>query len=103
MKNLFIFLFLFSSCVHPIKMYKEKGSNGASDVTEKTAHSFLWGLVSGPRIKTLKYCPTGWKSIEIFRSGGQMILSVLTVGIYTPLKVRFLCRKSEVAAGIEPT
>ena len=59
--------------------------------------SFLFGLISGDNIKMWEHCPHGWQLINVHRTGGDILQSVLTVGLYLPIVIRFVCHNTSSA------
>ena len=94
---LFIACYLFlSSCVTPIKLHKKSSadpsSGGGGRKWEKTISSFLFGFVtSSKNIKAWEKCPGDWHTIKITKPFAHVTISLLTVGLYTPLKVIIVC------------
>ena len=102
MKHRFFILcyFLLSSCVTSVELHKKSPGNPSSTTTEKkweqTAPSFLFGFISPAKdIKAWEKCPTDWHTIKITRSFLHVVISILTIGIYTPLKVIIICEAQE--------
>ncbi len=87
---------LFTSCIHSIKLYQGY-TDSQLPVQEKRASSFLFGLISGDNMKMWEHCPHGWQLINVHRTGGDILQSVLTVGLYMPIVIRFVCHNTSSA------
>lgn len=65
------------------------------ELQELPRSSFVWGFVPAPRLYESSLCPQSkLNTFEIGRSSGQVWLSVVTLGVYVPYRVRFSCAKS---------
>ena len=88
---------LLSSCVTAIELHKETDLNllpppVSEKKWEKTVPTFLFGLINASKtIKAWEKCPTNWHTIRITRSFPHLIISFLTLGLYTPSKVVIIC------------
>ena len=87
---------LFTSCINSIKLHQNY-TEPQLPVQEKRMSSFLFGLISGDNIKMWEHCPHGWQLINVHRTGGDILQSVLTVGIYLPIVIRFICHNTSSA------
>lgn len=67
--------------------------------SEWTGH-FVGGLIGHPEINVRKMCPTGAAKIETFRSFGNGLIGVVTLGIYTPRTIRITCAGQSRPAAI---
>jgi hypothetical protein len=54
-------------------------------------HIFLWGLAGSGSVDVAATCPGGLARLETKRSFGNLLLSLLTIGIYTPNQVTVWC------------
>ena len=91
------FLFSLSACVTPIEIHK--GAHNPADISkkkwEKTIPFFLFGLAGTSRAKQVKAwekCPTDWYSIKIAKPFTHVLISIFTLGIYTPQKMTIICK-----------
>jgi hypothetical protein len=55
-------------------------------------HIFLWGLAGSATVDVRATCPDGFAQIETKRTFGNIIVSLLTLGIYSPNYVSVWCR-----------
>ncbi|MDE0518656.1 MAG: hypothetical protein OXH36_03745 [Bdellovibrionales bacterium] len=89
------FFLLLSSCITPINLHKDTyllSPSASEKKWEKTVPTFLFGLINASKtIKAWEKCPTNWHTIRITRSFSHLIISVLTLGLYTPTKVIIIC------------
>ena len=67
--------------------------------SEWTGH-FVGGLIGHPEINVRKMCPAGAAKIETFRSFGNGLIGVVTLGIYTPRTIRITCAGQSRPAAI---
>lgn len=59
---------------------------------DKWRSHFLWGLVRGvDDFDERSVCPSGIARIEMRQNGWQGLVNVLTLGIYTPFKLKIFC------------
>ena len=88
---------LLSSCITPIELHKDTDLSPLSTPSsekkwKKTIPTFLFGLIPASKtIKAWEICPTDWHTIKITRSFPHLIISFLTIGLYTPVKVVIIC------------
>jgi len=85
-------LILLISCVNSITLYKQH-EEPQGVLQERTVHSFLFGFVGIKNtMKVWRHCPDdGWQSITVLRTGMNILQAVLTVGLYTPSTIKFVC------------
>ena len=80
---------LSTGCFHQVVQ------TGSAPGTAKVEHWFvstwLWGLVPAKEIDVRRECPAGVATIMSETSFVNGLISVLTVGIYTPQHVRVTC------------
>ncbi|MDE0119933.1 MAG: hypothetical protein OXM55_08015 [Bdellovibrionales bacterium] len=92
------FFLLLSSCITPIGLHKKTHllpPSASEKKWEKTVPTFLFGLINASKtIKAWEKCPTNWHTIRITRSFSHLIISFLTLGLYTPAKVIIICEIS---------
>lgn len=60
-------------------------------VHEGTSSFFLFALVGDEHVPVYQMCPGGVASIETGLSFGDLVLSVITLGIYTPRSYEVAC------------
>ena len=60
-------------------------------VHEGTSSFFILALVGDERIPVYQLCPGGVSSIETGLSFGDLVLTVITIGIYTPRSYAVAC------------
>lgn len=89
--NLFVLLFLFWSCAHQRVQVTEKiGQVYASE--EKTQHFFFWGFAQIELINASPICaPKAVSTIETSTEIWQGLVTVATLGIYAPRKIKIYC------------
>ena len=63
---------------------------------ETKGRIFLWGLASSSsaHVKTGKKCPNGIARVESERTFGDGLFGLVTLGIYTPVTIRYTCVKA---------
>jgi len=54
-------------------------------------HHYLYGLVGQRELDARRYCARGVANVRVFESGSSLLLSVLTLGVYTPVVARVEC------------
>lgn len=63
----------------------------------RTAHSFFWGLVQNPREITTPLCDSldvnGVAVVEVKTNFGYSLITVLSLGIWSPMQIRYKCSK----------
>ena len=80
-------------CINSIQLY-EKNIEPQSSVQEKKIHSFLFGWINfNSTVNMWEYCPKGWQWLQVDRTSADILQSVLTVGLYTPFVVQFVCHQ----------
>jgi hypothetical protein len=83
---------LSSACAtHAIKYSNPKAAAASGTVHEVNQAFFLWGLAGGDEIDLDRMCPAGVRRIESRHSAGDQFLSLITVGIYSPMSVDVEC------------
>lgn len=55
------------------------------------SQSYLLGIVPPPEVNVRDACPRGAARVQTEHSPGNVLLSVLTFGIYTPMQVTVVC------------
>src|SRR5258706_6326873 len=54
-------------------------------------HHYLYGLVGQRELDSRRFCARGVAKIQVFESGSSLSLSILTLGVYTPVMARITC------------
>jgi hypothetical protein len=77
---------------------------GAETTTTVTAHSFFWGLLKSPKEIHTPVCDslgsTGMAEVTIKNNFGYSLITVVTLGIWSPIKVAWKCGKPNKKTGI---
>ena len=76
-----------------------QGSTVAGTQHEAWESFFLYGLIGSPTVDVREFCPDG--QIASLSSGGNFgteLVSVLTVGLYTPRRVEVRCSDRQATA-----
>ena len=68
----------------------------AVTVEKKWASSWIYGLVPPSTIETAAKCPSGVAKVETQLGFLNMVVGVLTLGIYTPMDIRVACAEGAV-------
>lgn len=55
------------------------------------AHGYLWGIIGPETVRTDGVCKHGVSLVETEHSFLNMLVSALSLGIYTPVTIRFRC------------
>jgi Bor protein len=87
--------FVFSSC------YSYRVATQALPGTEAsktaTAHSFFWGLIKKPTLIHTPICDSlevnGLAEVTVKNNFGYALITVATLGIWSPMKVEWKCGK----------
>lgn len=68
-----------------------------SEVTKTTAHSFLWGLAQKPPTISTPNCDSlgvnGMAEVTMRTNFGYSLITVVTLGIWCPMRVEWKCGK----------
>ena len=92
--------FLGTGCYHQIV---QTGNPAGSTVVDKAFDpGWLWGLVPNDEVDVRRECPMGVAVVETETSFMNGLVSVLTIGIFTPQHVRVTCasRSASLPAGM---
>ena len=73
------------------KIHYKNARPPGGDVREQKQAFFLWGLAGGEDVDLDALCPTGVAQIHSKKSVGDQLLSLITVGLYTPMSVEVHC------------
>ena len=60
-------------------------------IENKWASGWILGLVPPPTVETAQRCPNGVARVDTERSFLNQIVSILTIGIYTPMSIVVTC------------
>lgn len=103
---LLVFTLLFTSCAqfdiqvpvtnNPSTSPPTPGSNYSGT---HTTTSFFWGLITDGGIKTTDCTEAGMQEVTVSRDAFQQILSILTLGIVSPMNVRWKCQAAPARKG----
>jgi hypothetical protein len=68
------------------------GLQPSSTVVEhQSVATWLWGIVAADPIDVRQQCPTGVATVETEQSFMNGLVGVVTLGIYTPQRLRVTC------------
>ena len=86
---------LFSSCyTYRVATYAQAGTEVSKSVT---ANSFFWGLIKSPAQITTPICDSlqvnGMAEVTMKTNFGYALITVVTLGIWSPVKVEWKCSK----------
>jgi hypothetical protein len=92
-------LVLSSACYH---VTVETGLPASNETITKTwAHAFLGGLVPPQTVETASKCKNGVAKVESQMSPLNLIASMLTYSIYSPMQIEVTCASSNKTAAVE--
>ena len=60
-------------------------------IENKWASGWILGLVPPPTVQTAERCPNGIARVETQQSFLNQVVSILTIGIYTPMSIVVTC------------
>ena len=82
----------------------ETGAAPSEQVIERCCEAgFLGGLVPPKAVRSEAACPDGVARVETSRSFSNVVFTVLTAGLYSPMSVRITCASAPaVAAALAP-
>jgi hypothetical protein len=93
-------LFLNSCYSYRVATNAQAGSEISKTVT---AHSFFWGLVQKPKEIQTPVCDSlgvnGMSEVIVKTNFGYSLITVVTLGIWSPVKVQWKCSKPCKKAG----
>ncbi len=95
-KRIFIIVifsaFIIEGCYHYRVVVPE--SDPATDYESATMHSLFWGLVNNPPKQVAGDCiGNALDEVRVSTNLGYSLISVVTLGIWTPLDVQWRCSK----------
>jgi hypothetical protein len=89
---LFAVVLLSTGCFHATI---ETGLPASNEVITKAwAHGFVYGLVPPSTVETAAKCKNGVAKVETQLSFLNMVASILTFSIYTPMQIDVTCASS---------
>ncbi len=71
--------------------YLDRSTMPDGKVHEQTGHFFILGLAGTADVPAGTMCPTGVSKIQSKFTFGDLVLTVLTAGIYTPRTYEISC------------
>jgi hypothetical protein len=71
--------------------YMSKTRMPAAVVQEEKMSFFLFGLVGEHDIQAGQLCPTGVAKVHTVQTVGNVVLSIITLGIYSPRTAQITC------------
>jgi hypothetical protein len=78
----------------------ETGATPSAETVEKSwASSWIYGLVPPSVVSTAQKCTSGVAKVETQLPFVNMLVGVLTLGIYTPMSIKATCAARRTAAG----
>jgi hypothetical protein len=78
-----------TACFHQVV---QSGLTPSSTVVEKPfVATWLWGIVPADPIDVRQSCPSGVATVETQQSFMNGLVGVLTLGIYSPQRLRVTC------------
>ena len=88
------FPLLFSSCYsYRVATHAQPGA----EINSITAHSFFWGLVQNPKEIATPICDSlnanGVALVQVKTNFGYSLLTVVTLGIWCPMRIEWKCSK----------
>lgn len=89
-------LMLTAGCYHATI---ETGATPSTQVINKSfASGWIYGLVPPSTVSTAAQCPGGVARVETQLSFVNQLVSFLTLGIYTPMRITVTCAAGAAAA-----
>jgi len=86
-------LFLSSCYTYRVATHAQPGTEFQS----RTAHSFFWGLVQNPKEIATPICDSlntnGVALVQVKSNFGYSLITVLTLGIWSPMRIEWKCSK----------
>jgi Bor protein len=96
--GLFVAMCALSGCFHTIVTTGLPA--GPDIITRPWASSFLFGLVPPDIVNGAATCPAGVARVESSHSFANWLVSVGTIGVYTPMTLTFRCAGPGKAPGV---
>lgn len=90
---LVVFLISNESCYHYRVM--TTNSDPATEYQKKVLYSYLWGMVNNPKDFVVPNCKNNNALDEVLFTTnlGYSFLTVVTLGIFSPVEVKWKCHK----------
>lgn len=86
-------LFLNSCYTYRVATHAQPGT----EFNSRTVHSFFWGLVQNPKEIATPICDSlnanGVSVVQLKSNFGYSLITVLTLGIWSPMKIEWKCSK----------
>ena len=87
------------SCYH----YRVLTTNNdpATEYQQKTMRTYFWGLVNNPKQLIVPNCNNNNSLDEVMYSTnfGQSFITFITLGVYSPIQVKWKCHKPCIRVG----
>lgn len=85
---------IFSSCYTTrVATHAQPGA----EVSGQTVNHFLWGLIQSPKRVTTPICDslgsTGMAEVTVKNNFGYSLITVVTLGIWSPTRIEWKCSK----------
>ena len=68
-----------------------------AELSSRTANSFFWGLVQSPKEIATPICDSlnanGMSIVQVKSNFGYSLITVVTLGIWSPMKIQWKCSK----------
>ena len=93
---LVLVIFLLSSCYHA--KITTDAEPSARTYEKAFASSWINGLVPPPTVNAAEECPNGVAIVETQLSFVNMLVGVITLGIYTPMNIKVTCAAANSAS-----
>lgn len=95
---LLAFMPCFGSCYsYRLATHAQPGTD-AVQISHKKAYSLFWGLINKPQVITTPNCDAmdvnGVAEVQVRTNLGNALLTVVTLGIYCPVRVEWKCAKA---------
>jgi Bor protein len=82
----------------------ETGASPSAEVINKSfASGWIFGLVPPSTVSTAAKCPAGAAKVETQLSFVNQLVSLLTLGIYTPMAIKVTCAAASPGSASRPT
>lgn len=81
-------LTLLGGCYH-VRYHRQCNYQGPP--IARWNHFFLWGLAGSAEVDVREFCPQGVARVVTQRSAGNIFVSIITLGLYSPAMVEVWC------------
>lgn len=84
-----------TACFHVTVTHNPAGVSQAAApvvVDQQFANSFIYGLVAPPVLNVKQQCPRGVSKVETEMSFVNLLISMVTWNIYTPMHAKVTCK-----------